>query len=243
MYLMYLKNRRGRLLFLLLLVFLYTSCGLSTYIYIYPPITGTGLSFTHDSRNNRDPNFLVLGYDIYYRIYPVSDFISTIDSDVRSKMINDGNNYFTSVNINNLISRTYDPTTTLYRPVYYYSDVKGTGYSSNSSPPVLPIDNSQVSDSQFTVSINLNNGIADNPYIETVAPYGSDTLPEKIFFRRFITDNKDFSTFNISDSDIPDTLTDSNIYVAFFVISYGFTVDLYSLTSDKPLFIGYTELF
>ncbi len=230
-------------IFILILTFFFISCGLSSYIYIYPPLSGiTTVGFSHDSRNNKEPDFFVLGYDIYYRIYDSNIFIDMDDSGIRNTIIGDSTAYFNSANIGNLINRNINAAS-LYRPLFYVSDDKNNGYDSNNSAPVLPIDNSQITDTQFY--INLIFGGNNGPYIETASPYGSDNLPEKIFFKRYISlqESKEFVTFTSTDIDVPDTLTSNNVLIAFFVLSYGSTVDFYTLTSDKPLFIGYNEFY
>ena len=235
-------NRGGLILPLILL---FSSCGISSYIYIYPPIAGSNLSFSHDYRNNKDPNYITLGYDIYYRIYDNSDtdnskFYNKTGSEVTNILVKDGNDFFTSGNINKLISRNFNDDS-LYRPIKHFSNDKEATYS---PPPILPVDNSVISNKTFLVNILLDNTRLKEPYLETVAPYDSKTLPEIIYFQRYLsnTENKTFTSFSVTDSDVPETLTDYNILVAFFVISYGLTVDQYSLTSDKPLFIGSTNL-
>ena len=225
---------------LLLLILLLSSCGLNTYIYIYPPIaSGGNLSFSHDSRNNKDPNFITLGYDIYYRIYDnssTSDFSGKTDSEITSIIQTHANDFFTSVNLNNLLFRNF-PDNNLYRPIVPERNDKSSTYN---LPPILPIDNSVISNTSFYVNMYLNNTTVADPYIETEAPYGSTTLPETIWFRRYLdaTTYKDFSSFLSEDNDISFNITENNFLVAFFVLSYGFTVDFYTITSDKPLFIG-----
>ncbi len=226
---------------LVLLVFLVSSCGISTYIYIYPPIkNGINLSFSHDSRNNKDPNFFNLGYDIYYRIYDNSagsQFNGKTASEIDNILMADGNTFFTSDNINKLLFRAFD-TDSLYKPLKHFSNDKSLDYS---VPPFLPVDNSVIADKSFYINIILNSTNRNDPYLETVAPYSSITLPETIKFRRYISnDFKDFTTFNNSDEDINFTIIDDNFLVTFFVLSYGFTVNYYTLTSDKPIYIGYT---
>ena len=233
-------NRGGLILPLILL---FSSCGISSYIYIYPPIAGSNLSFSHDYRNNKDPNYITLGYDIYYRIYDNSDssqFYNKPDSEVTDILVSDGNKFFTSSNINKLISRNFD-NDTLYRPIKHFSNDKEATYS---PPPILPIDNSESSNESFFVNILLNDNIKEKPYLHTEAPYSSSTLPETIYFQRYLssTESKTFTSFAVSDSDVHETLSGNEVLVAFFVISYGFSVDLYSLTSDKALFIGSTNL-
>ena len=227
-------NRGGVVLPLILLILLFSSCGISTPVYIYPPIyEGSPLTFKHDYRNNQDPDFFTLCYDIYYRIYDKEDTV------LESTITSDAINFFTKTNINKFISRNID-TNILYRTLKAVSNDKGLSYS---PPPILPIDNSVISDQAFYINILLNNTNLASPYIETVAPYASITLPEKIYFERYIssTESKDFTIFSGTDSDVPDTLSGNKVLVAFFVISYGFSVDLYSLTSDNVLFIGTTE--
>lgn len=236
--LMFFLSRGCYLLLLLLIIFLLSTCGISTFIYIYPPNpNGTNLSFSHDSRNNKDPDFLTLGYDIYYRIYDnssTSKFYNKTAIEVENLLIADGNTYFSSDNVNKLIFRTFADDSA-YKPIKHFANDKSLIYS---APPILPIDNSESSDESFSVNIIFSQGNRDNPYLVTELPYSSSTLPENIEFRRYLPDDNDFTVFENSDDDITFSIIDNNFLVAFFVISYGFTVDFYSLTSEKPIFIG-----
>lgn len=230
---------------LLIIVLILTACGISTYIYIYPPIyNGITLSFSHNANNNKEPNFLNLGYDIYYRIYDnssVSQFNGLSDLEKVNILKADADIFFSSGNTNKLITRNFS-SDFLYKPIKHYSNDKDGLIPSYSAPPILPIDNSESVDQAFSVYIRLAQTDISLPYLETTAPYSSTTLPEIIEFRRYLTDNKDFSNYVYTDDDINFPVIENKVLVTFFVISYGFSVDYYTLTSDKPIYIGFTEL-
>ncbi|MDA3941019.1 MAG: hypothetical protein PF693_17190, partial [Spirochaetia bacterium] len=56
----------GFFLPLLIVIILFSTCGITVYYYFNPPVPFPTLSFYHAHIN--DPNFAI-GYDFFYRIY------------------------------------------------------------------------------------------------------------------------------------------------------------------------------
>ena len=87
-------NRGGLILPLVLLILLFSSCGISIPAYLNPPIQLAELSFYH-AYNNNPGN--ALGYEFFYRIYDEDTLnFSTVSNEAKS--------YFTETKLLGLIS-------------------------------------------------------------------------------------------------------------------------------------------
>ena len=224
------RKRGGRGFLLIPLFFLVlgllSSCGLASYPVVYPPIpsaTATELSFQHNTNNTVSPNFIVLGYDIVYRIY---DGTTVSDSTIE----NDASQYISPSVFSSIISNNWN-TMTVYRRL---NADNGTG-PGLSTVPIYPI-NDGVS-SSYSISININT--SGESYLQ-------DDLGKTLYFNRFLgtsipTKNFTLSDFNAVDIDVPDTYTSGDgITVAFFCFTYGFSKDLLSLHSNMVYIGSYT---
>ena len=213
-------------LFLFIIVF-FSSCGLASFPVVYPPLnssTTTELSFQHNTNNTVSPNFIVLGYDIVYRIYDgtVSD----------TKIEDDASQYISSSVFSSIISNNWN-TMTVYRRVNADNGITGPGLS---TAPLYSIDDA-FSSTSYSITIYV---------IPSKESYLQDDMGKTLYFNRFLgvgipTENFTLSDFNAGDVDVPDTYTSGDgITVAFFCFTYGLSKDLLSLHSNMVYIGAYT---
>ena len=67
-------NRGGIILSLVLLILLFSSCGIAIPVYLNPPVKKENLGFYHAYNNNSD---YALGYEFFYRIYDEDTILDT----------------------------------------------------------------------------------------------------------------------------------------------------------------------
>ncbi len=202
----------------------FSSCGLPSYPVVYPPTTTTDLVFYHNANNTVSPNFIILGYDIVYRIYDGTVSDSTIE--------NDASAYISPSVFSSIISNNWD-TMTVYRRL----NPDNGSVPGLSTTPLYTI-NDAFSSSTYSISININTSGESSL---------QDDLGNTIPFNRFLgkdipTENFTLSDFNAGDIDVPDTYTSSGngVTVAFFCYTYGFSKDLLSLHSNMVYIGSYT---
>ena len=207
-------------LFFFVVLGLFSSCGLASYPVVYPPTTTTDLIFYHNTNNTVSPNFIVLGYDIVYRIYDGTVSDSAIE--------NDASTYISSSVFSSIISNNWD-TMTLYRRL---NADNGTDPGLSTAP--LYTINDAFSSNSYSISININT---------TGESYLQDDLGTKIYFNRYLGNNvtKNFTPgdFDASDVDVPGNLGNS-VTISFFCFTYGFSKDLLSLHSNMVYIGAYT---
>ncbi len=218
-----------------LLLGLLSSCGLASYPVVYPPTTTTDLIFYHNTNNTVSPNFIVLGYDIVYRIYIFKK--STGIPPDETTIENDASQYISSSVFSSIISNNWD-TMTVYRRLNA-DNGNGPGLS---TPPIYPI-NDEVSTS-YSISINIDTTGEPESYLQ-------DDLGTTLYFNRYMgkdvpPKNFTLSDFSAGDIDVPDdgsTTYDPAVYgitVAFFCYTYGLSKDLLSLHSNMVYIGSYT---
>ncbi len=243
---LFFTKRGGPYLPLILLVFFISSCGITIYYYLNPPIHFTNLSFYH--AYNNDPNYAI-GYDFFYRIY---DGVLTTESNV----INEANTFFTDNNLlellfsnTNLISNSY------FKRVLPVSDDLLTDYDLSNNPiptviaPLQKIDpvyfDKDDPSKIFTVTFNISTGkgsIVSSGY----TPVGS--YIKDLYFERYITTNgidferKSFLEINESQDDVPPLDGSITINIAFYVVLYGRNENYVPIFSDVVYIGSYNNL-
>lgn len=237
-------NRGGLILPLVLLILLFSSCGISVPYYLNPPAYHSNLSFYNAYIN--DPDY-TLGYDFFYRIYDDS-LIS------ESTIISEANSYFTETNLLELLANNHAVLIdTYYRRILPISNDILTDYKIDETPiptartPIMPIDpyffdQSADSSNRFLISINLNLLNPEDSQIFTTSYIPETSYPTTIYFKRYVTIDEVnfidvlFSDIDINHDDVPDS-TVSPIKITFFVVLYGITSDFTPIFSDI-LYIG-----
>ena len=234
------QNRGGLILPLVLLILLFSSCGIAVPSYLNPPVKLTNLSFYH--AYNNDPNY-ARGYEFFYRIYDDDAITDT------ATVINEANSFFTESNLLDLLSSNRTLITDSdYKRILPVSDNLLTNYKTNLNPiptadsPLMLVDpsyfNKTDSSKRFIVNIAIT---TDEGEISTI-DYSPGAYPGTINFKRYVTENdSDFTdvTFlyvNNNQDDVP-LIVDSPISVAFFVVLYGLSEQYVSLFSDV-VYIG-----
>ncbi len=229
-------NRGVYLLPLLLLVLVFSSCGIAVPYYLNPPTYFTNLSFYNAYIN--DPNF-ARGYEFFYRIYDD-------DSTISSTAINDAASFFNNTTLLGLISNTRSLfESSYYRRIFPVSDSISTDFSNPAVAPVMRVDpvyfDKTDSSKKFQVNINII-GTGEGS-ITTINYFPTAAYPETITFKRNITvdgstyTQKLFNSFYTNQDDVPDTITDNSGSIAFFVVLYGLTDQFVSVFSDV-VYIG-----
>ncbi len=217
------------LLFPLALITLASSCGLASYPVVYDPYTissPTEIGFMHNNSNTVNPDFIILGYDIVYRIYDNNTTEGVSDSVIEK----DASSYFSaSSSFNAIITNTWDAMTP-----YRRLNISASGiYAGTATVPIYKIDDSEQL-SSISINIITDGGVS---FLE-------DDTGRTIYFNRFLgndtTKNFNSSDFDSSDIDVPATYNSSDgfgVTVAFFCFTYGFTKDLLSLHGNM-VYIG-----
>lgn len=237
-------NRGGVILPLVLLILLFSSCGIAVPAYLNPPVKLANLSFYHAYNNN--PNN-ALGYEFFYRIYDDNTIIDT------ATVISEADTFFTE---NNLLELLYTNRALIndsyYKRILPVSDDLGTNYniSGNSTPtassPLMLVDPLYFDEStpslRFQVYLNISPTTGEGE-ITTIGYSPAGSYPRTIIFKRFATEDDivfndvTFKDINIDQDDVPSELNDSIISVVFFVVLYGLTDQFVSIFSDV-LYIG-----
>ncbi len=217
-------------IFIFLSIIFFSACGLESYPVLYDPIQISTtdinpLSFKHDTRNNVNPNFITLGYDVIYRIYDDDN----LPSDPDPTIIADASTDFTESLISKIISNDWSGMYPYRRLNLVNDDPPGT-----STLPIYKLSD-PLSESSFNIMIDLT--ISDSSL------YNENIPGTKIYFNRYLGDNvtKDFSEVLASDSDVPLSTDPSNVRVAFFVFTFGLTKEGYSLHGNV-IYIGSLSL-
>ena len=236
------RNRGGLILPLILLILLFSSCGITVPAYLNPPVyTGANLEFYH--AYNNDPNNAI-GYEFFYRIYDEE----TIDFTTVS---NEAQSYFTATKLLGLLSNNRSIfEDSFYRRIFPVLDDIPTTFQNPAIAPIMIIDplyfDKTNSLKRFTISINLNLLTPAEAKISTTSgylPIGSYST--FIDFKRLVTSVSGGSTFievdfsaidPINHDDVPGTAT-STINIAVFVVLYGLTDQFVSIFSDV-VYIG-----
>ncbi len=210
-----------------LTVLFFSSCGIESYPYLFPPerIAGPDVDFLHDDRN--DPS-VFRGYEFYYRIYPdgVAAPTGSVEDDI---IISDMNAYFKgtsdfiAVSSNAVLGNSGDEG---YRRFYISAAKTGTR-------PLIPVDTADVNTS-FTGRITETDG---NLVLEI-----SGILASPLTLKRnteksnpdpdFLAFSNNLEDYDSTDDDIlfdpasgSDDYTDPlnpRIAVAVFAVPFGF---------------------
>ncbi|RKX87836.1 MAG: hypothetical protein DRP59_12740 [Spirochaetes bacterium] len=220
--------KKGRGVGLVLLLWTFSSCGIDSYPVLYEPVvtsisSTSPITFSHDSRNDPD-SFLVLGYDIYYRIYN-DDNLDPFSYDDQIK--NDAALELTETVIGNLLNRNWNQMKH-YRRIYL-SDAE----LERDTPPSFPL--SAATTQNFFISLYLD---GTNSYIKN----DFDTS-QTLYFSRYLGNDaagvpvtENFSLLDFSTDD-PDIFEPASHYrVAFFALTYGLTTD--TALHSSVLYIG-----
>ncbi len=230
-------RRRNRFPFFLtgILVLTLFSCGLASYPVLYDPIQGQSTTpvFINNPDNTFNSDFLILGYDIVYRIYDNTTVSGVPDSTIES----DASQDLTGTAISAIINNDW-PHMTPYRRL---NDVSGT--PGTSTVPLYKITETTPA---AAFSIHLTIMTTDDGTDGSVS-YLEDDNGNKISFNRFLgtdatekTKNFSLSDFESTDIDVPDTYDNSDtdgVTVAFFAFTYGLTKDPLSLHGNM-VYIG-----
>ncbi len=244
---------RGLTLFFPVIILL--SCGLPSYSYLFPPTdvysrkdpsspsNGQDLIFSNAYQNNLS---IFSGYEVFYKVYdPLDAGTSEIEysTDVTSVTNTSGADY------NTLNSLGFG------RLFFTTDDVTSSSFSHDSSKPAFSPD-SNLLDIDYQIRFNLNQA---GPYSEA-ATYGTTiySFSSTPYIYRWVYDDtpgvqtvyklKQFDTgsFDIYDSDLPDTLTSADlsttdyyVYITFYVMSFGRDADdITSTVYSEPVYLG-----
>jgi hypothetical protein len=244
------RNRGGYLLSLVFLIFIFSTCGIATPVFLAPPVKLANLSFYHAYNNN--PNN-ALGYDFIYRIYD-EDIIDA------TTVTNDAIAYLTESRLLGLLSNNRSLfEDSYYRRAFPVDNDISTAFNDPAIPPVMLVDDDFFDENdsarQFELYFDLNLGGPED-YIElTTVNYDPNDPPDDpdpyadyskwIRFKRNVTtDSTTFNTVSFWDlvtaqDDIPSITLNigDTINIAFFVVLYGLTDQFVSIFSDV-VFIG-----
>ena len=236
------QSRVSSLLLFILLILLFSSCGLAVPAYLNPPVKVGELGFYH--AYNNDPDY-AKGYEIFYRIYDEDSIIDT------ATVINEANSFFTENNLLGLLSSNRILITDSdYKRILPVSDNLLTNYKITDNPiptvnpPLMLVDPSYFdkddSGKRFTVSITISASTGEGE-ISTIG-YSPGAYPSIINFKRYVTlddynfTNETFLDIDPNHDDVPSIIT-TPISVAFFVVLYGLSEQTVSLFSDV-VYIG-----
>jgi len=238
-------SRGGLILFLFLIVFSISACGIAIYYYLSPPIYLSPLSFYHASNNDSD---IAVGYEYFYRIYD-SENTNTSENTI----ISDANVFFTNNNLLDLLfSNNYLIEGSDFKRILPIWDDISTNYYLGSepipsvSPPVMTIDpayfDSNDSSENFTITLNIST-VSGTGKISTTSYFPSGSYKSEIDFERYVNTindsnfyQKSFLDFNSDQDDVP-VLSASDIDIAFFVVLYGRDENFVPIFSDV-VYIG-----
>ena len=231
------RNRGGLVLPLILLILLFSSCGIAVPVYLNPPVYySVNLNFYH--AYNNDPDY-ALGYEIFYRIYD--------DTLINSNtIISEANTFFTETNLLELLGSNQTLIdNSFYRRILPVSNDISTDYHISDIPiptaniPLMRIDPIYFDNSDSTKKFEIN--IAIQPTGEGKLTTTNDYAPSgsyasEIDFKRYVTidgfnfESHTFTEITPDQNDVP-VLSDgaSSIDIAFFVVLYGITPNLFSI--------------
>ena len=238
--------------FLLLLLFLFFSCGLETYIYLDPveSITIRGMNSVSIILPQQPPasSDYFRYYTIYYRIYISDVNLTSITNDTQRRQINPNlanhynvlDPYTTSDNVSpNALESVFE------RLKYYFLYVNDAG-TARSINTVLgsAIFNAMV-ELDFTVNPPIMRVNSGTPSVLNRASTNFTSRPDRLFVNTTGTDNlSDCSIISdIVNADVERIEADSGLftYVSMYIFAVGIDEN-YSPLYSKPKHIGIFRL-
>jgi len=240
---------------LLLLLFLFFSCGLETYVYLNPveSITIRGMNSVSIILPKEQPANYFRYYTIYYRIYISDVNLTSITNDTQRRQINPNlanhynvlDPYTTSDNVSpNALESVFER----LKYHFLYIDAAGTARSINTVLDItvlgFAVFNAMV-ELDFTVNPPVMTVNSGTPFVLNRASTNFTPRPDRLFVNTT-------GTGNLSDSSIISDVVNADVerieagsglftYVSMYIFAVGIDEN-YSPLYSKPKHIGIFRL-